>query len=105
MTLDETSLPITNVYKDYKGITQKSGYFFIIINVATKKKSIRFQLVDVLISIYRPPGSYYEFLQEFEDFLLNPVVSVEKAVIVGDLEIPWYNDYTRNLKQPTQKLE
>ncbi|KAF4078917.1 hypothetical protein AMELA_G00187270 [Ameiurus melas] len=49
--------------------------------VAKKNKSIP------LIIIYRPPGPYTEFLSEFADFVSNLVVSVNKALIVGDFNI------------------
>ncbi|XP_053535190.1 uncharacterized protein LOC108267429 isoform X1 [Ictalurus punctatus] len=53
--------------------------------VATKNKSIP------LIIIYRPPGPYTEFLSEFADFVSNLVVSVDKALIVGDFNIHFDN--------------
>ncbi len=37
--------------------------------------------------MYRPPGPYTDFLKELADFLSDILVNVDKALIVGDLNI------------------
>ncbi len=37
--------------------------------------------------MYRPPGTYTDFLKEFADFLSELLVNVDKALIVGDFNI------------------
>ncbi|XP_053481003.1 uncharacterized protein LOC128607830 [Ictalurus furcatus] len=81
------------IYSKNLVVTQKPSYKFNsfeilytgISYVATKNKSIP------LIIIYRPPGPYTEFLSEFADFVSNLVVSVDKALIVGDFNIHFDN--------------
>ncbi len=40
-----------------------------------------------LATVYRPLGPYTDFLKEFEDFLSDLLVNVDKALIVGDFNI------------------
>ncbi len=40
-----------------------------------------------LATVYRPPGPNTDFLKEFADFLLDLLVNVDKALIVGDFNI------------------
>jgi len=51
--------------------------------VRCKKKSL---LSLALATVYRPPWPY-AFLKEFADFLLDLLVNVDKALIVGDFNI------------------
>ncbi len=37
--------------------------------------------------MYRPPGPYIDFLKELAYFLLDILVNVDKALIVGDFNI------------------
>ncbi len=48
------------------------------------KKSV---LSLALATVYRPLGSYTDFLKEFADFLSDLLVTVDKALIVGDFNI------------------
>ncbi|XP_076831223.1 uncharacterized protein LOC143476767 [Brachyhypopomus gauderio] len=45
-----------------------------------------------LVTIYRPPGPYSEFLQEFAEFLSELVLTIERFVIVGDFNIHYENE-------------
>ncbi|XP_060770970.1 uncharacterized protein LOC132881920 [Neoarius graeffei] len=84
------------IYNDYLGVTQKPGCKFNtfevlhthIMYVASKNKST--QLIPLLI-IYRPPGPYSEFLSEFADFISDLVISLDKALVVGDFNIHFDN--------------
>ena len=82
------------IYNDNLGVIQKPLHKFNafevlytnITYVATKNtQSI------TLIIIYRPPGPYSEFLCEFTDFISNLVISLDKALIVGDFNIHFDN--------------
>ncbi len=41
----------------------------------------------VLVTVYRPPRPYTDFLKEFADFLSDLLVNVDKALIEGDFNI------------------
>ena len=45
-----------------------------------------------LVTLYRPPGPYTEFLSEFSDFLSALVVNSDKILIVGDFNIHMDNE-------------
>ena len=45
-----------------------------------------------LVTLYRPPGPYTEFLSEFSDFLSALVVNSDKILIVGDFNIHMVNE-------------
>ncbi len=47
----------------------------------------KYVLSLALATVYRPPGPYTDFLQEFADFLSDLLVNVDKALIVGDFNI------------------
>ncbi len=49
-----------------------------------QKKSV---LSLALATVYRPPGLYKVFLKKIADFLSDLLVNVDKALIVGDLNI------------------
>ncbi len=49
-----------------------------------QKKSV---LSLVLVTVYRPPRPYTDFLKEFADFLSDLLVNVDKALIEGDFNI------------------
>ena len=40
-----------------------------------------------MVTLYRPPGPYTDFLEEFSDFLSTLVVQAEKILILGDFNI------------------
>ncbi|XP_076118485.1 uncharacterized protein LOC143099274 [Alosa pseudoharengus] len=40
-----------------------------------------------VVTLYRPPGPYTEFLEEFSDFLSTLTIQTEKILILGDFNI------------------
>ncbi|MGL5674004.1 MAG: hypothetical protein ACRDC9_13155, partial [Plesiomonas shigelloides] len=40
-----------------------------------------------LVTVYRPPGPYADFLQEFACFLSNLLINFDKVLLVGDFNI------------------
>ncbi len=48
------------------------------------KKSL---LSFALATVYRSPGPYSDFLGEFANFLSDLVITVDRALIVGDFNI------------------
>ncbi|KAI5607668.1 hypothetical protein C0J50_6988, partial [Silurus asotus] len=40
-----------------------------------------------LVTVYRPPGAYAEFLQEFASFLTDLLLNFDKVLLVGDFNI------------------
>ncbi len=57
------------------------------LNVKLSDKLNKSVLSLALATVYRPPGPYTDFLKEFADFLSDPLVNVDKALIVGDFNI------------------
>ncbi|XP_076854807.1 uncharacterized protein LOC143509873, partial [Brachyhypopomus gauderio] len=89
---------VATIYDSDIGISQKFGFKFNsfehliltvsnVSNLTSNKVSQSF----MLITIYRPPGSYSEFLQEFSDFLSHVVLSADKVIIMGDFNIHFEN--------------
>ncbi len=56
-----------------------------------QKKSV---LSLALATVYKPPGPFTDFLNEFADFLSDLLVDVDKALIVGYFNI--HVDNTNN---------
>uniref|UniRef100_A0AAY4DRN7 Reverse transcriptase domain-containing protein n=1 Tax=Denticeps clupeoides TaxID=299321 RepID=A0AAY4DRN7_9TELE len=80
------------IYKDNLGITHKprqglNSFEILYTNITHVVSQNKNPKCIPLIIIYRPPGPYSEFLSEFTDFVSNLVVSVDKALIVGDINI------------------
>ncbi len=57
------------------------------LNVKLSDKQNKSVLSLALATVYRPPGPYTDFLKEFADFLSDLLVTVDKALIVGDFNI------------------
>ncbi len=57
------------------------------LNVKLSDKQNKSVLSFALATVYRPPGPYTDFLKEFADFLSDLLVTVDKALIVGDFNI------------------
>ncbi len=57
------------------------------LNVKLSDKQNKSVLSLALATVYRPPGPYTDFLKEFADFLSDLLVTVDKALIVGDFDI------------------
>ncbi len=57
------------------------------LNVTLSDMQNKSVLSLALATVYRPPGSYTDFLKEFADFLSDLLVNVDKALIVGDFNI------------------
>ncbi len=57
------------------------------LNVKLSDKQNKSVLSLALATVYRPPGPYTDFIKEFADFLSDLLVTVEKALIVGDFNI------------------
>ena len=50
------------------------------------------QPVTSIVTLYRPPGPYTEFLSEFSDFLSPLVINSDKVLIMGDFNIHMDNE-------------
>ncbi len=57
------------------------------LNVTLSDMQNKSVLSLALATVYRPPGPYTDFLKEFADFLSDLLVTVDKALIVGDFNI------------------
>ncbi len=57
------------------------------LNVKLSDKQNKSVLSLALATVYRPPGPYTDFLNEFADFLSDLLVNADKALIVGDFNI------------------
>ncbi len=78
---------VATIYSDILNVTQKTGYRFdsfeiLMLNVKLSDKQNKSVLSLALATVYRPPGPYTDFLKEFADFLLDLLVTVDKALIV-----------------------
>ncbi len=83
---------VATIYSDILNVTQKTGYRFdsfkiLMLNVKLSDKQNKSVLSLALATVYRPPGPYTDFLKEFADFLSDLLVTVDKALIVGDFNI------------------
>ncbi len=83
---------VATIYSDILNVTQKTGYRFnsfriLMLNVKLSDMQNKSVLSLVLVTIYRPPGPYTDFLKEFADFLSDLLVNVDKALIEGDFNI------------------
>uniref|UniRef100_A0AAR2M4G4 Reverse transcriptase domain-containing protein n=1 Tax=Pygocentrus nattereri TaxID=42514 RepID=A0AAR2M4G4_PYGNA len=80
---------IATIHAKALGVNQKAGPTFssfevLVLNIleqGTNKHSF------LLITIYRPPGPYSQFLQEFSEFLSSLITFSNKILIVGDFNI------------------
>ncbi len=70
--------------KQDTGLTH-SKYLCSMLNCQISKINLSYLLA--LATVYRPPGPYTDFLKEFADFLSDLLVTVDKALIVGDFNI------------------
>ncbi|XP_051991563.1 uncharacterized protein LOC127650285 [Xyrauchen texanus] len=88
---------VATIYSEVFGVTQRTGYKcksfeLIMLNVTpsnTNKKSLS---SFTLSTVYRSPGPYSDFLSEFANFLSDLVVTVDRALIVGDFNIHIHNE-------------
>ncbi len=79
---------VITIYRDILNVTQKTGYRFnsfeiFMLNVTLSDMENKSVLSLALATVYRPP----DFLKEFADFLLDLLVNVDKALIVGYFNI------------------
>ncbi len=83
---------VATIYSDILNVTQKTGYRFnsfeiLMLNVTLSDMLKKSVLSLALATVYRPPGPYTDFLKEFAGFLSDLLVTVDKALIVGDFNI------------------
>ncbi|XP_052464754.1 uncharacterized protein LOC128021527 isoform X1 [Carassius gibelio] len=83
---------VATIYSDILNVTQKTGYRFnsfeiLLLNVTLSDMQKKSNASLALATVYRPPGPYTEFLKEFADFLSDLLVTVDKALIMGDFNI------------------
>ncbi|XP_052392085.1 uncharacterized protein LOC127939525 [Carassius gibelio] len=83
---------VATIYSDILNVTQKTGYRFnsfeiLLLNVTLSDMQKKSNVSLALATVYRPPGPYTEFLKEFADFLSDLLVTVDKALIMGDFNI------------------
>ncbi len=57
------------------------------LNVTLSEMLNKSVLSLALATMYRPPGTYTDFLKEFADFLSDLLVNVDKELTVGDFNI------------------
>ncbi len=83
---------VATIYSEVFGVTQRTRYKFksfelIMLNVTPSNINKETLSSFTLASVYRSPGPYSDFLGEFANFLSNLVVTVDRALIVGDFNI------------------
>ncbi|XP_052463142.1 uncharacterized protein LOC128020352 [Carassius gibelio] len=83
---------VATIYSDILNVTQKTGYRFnsfeiLLLKVTLSDMQKKSNVSLALATVYRPPGPYTEFLKEFADFLSDLLVTVDKALIMGDFNI------------------
>ncbi len=83
---------VATIYSDILNVTHKTGYRFnsfeiLMLNVTLSDMQNKSVLSLALATVYRPPGPYTDFPQEFADLLSDLLVNVDKALIVGDFNI------------------
>lgn len=83
---------VATIYDSVLGITQNSGFeakSFELLNlkVAGPSPASKTPYSFLLITVYRPPGPYTEFLSEFADFLAAVALISARVIIVGDFNI------------------
>ncbi len=81
------------IYSDILNVTQKTGYRFdsfeiLMLNVKLSDKQNKSVLSLALATVYRPARPIYRFSKKnLQMFLSDLLVNVDKALIVGDLNI------------------
>ncbi len=64
-----------------------NSFEILLLNVTLSNMQNKSVLSLALATVYRPPGTYTDFLKEFADFLSDLLVNVDKALIVGDFNL------------------
>ncbi|KAJ8359885.1 hypothetical protein SKAU_G00164100, partial [Synaphobranchus kaupii] len=85
---------IAAIYQSTLRLTPKCGHTFSSFEVLSMN-CVQHDLAKIrgnmqssfLVSVYRPPGPYSDFLIEFAEFLSCLAISADKVVIVGDFNI------------------
>ncbi len=82
---------VATIYSDILNVTQKTGSRFdscrntmLNVNCQIANKSV---LSLALATVYRPARAIYRLSKEFAGFPLDLLVTVDKALIVGDFNI------------------
>ncbi len=84
---EESSRQLMSVWLFHIKKTQRRLHRLHMLNVKLSDKQNKSVLSLALAPVYRPPGPYTDFLKEFADFLSDLLVTVDKALIVGDFNI------------------
>ncbi|XP_056301953.1 uncharacterized protein LOC130214336 isoform X1 [Danio aesculapii] len=84
---------VASIFSDILNVNQRNGLMFgsfevLALNVMLPDTMQKPMLSLALITIYRPPGPYVNFLKEFSDFISDLLVKTDKILIVGDFNIP-----------------
>ncbi|XP_058248684.1 uncharacterized protein LOC131354733 [Hemibagrus wyckioides] len=83
---------VGTIYNNSLTVTQKTGPRFnsfevLVLNVALSDRHKKSLLSLALATVYRPPGPYGDFLNEFSHLLSDLLISFDKVLIVGDFNI------------------
>ncbi|XP_058241014.1 uncharacterized protein LOC131349392 [Hemibagrus wyckioides] len=83
---------VATIYNNSLTVTQKTGPRFnsfevLVLNVALSDRHKKSLLSLTLATVYRPPGPYGVFLNEFSHLLSDLLISFDKVLIVGDFNI------------------
>ncbi|XP_056587301.1 uncharacterized protein LOC130407959 isoform X1 [Triplophysa dalaica] len=83
---------VATIFRDFLTVTRRTMHTFkssemLALNITVPNKSKKSLVSLTLVTVYRPPGPYTNFLIEFADFLSDLLVNVDKVLIVGDFNI------------------
>ncbi|XP_058233585.1 uncharacterized protein LOC131344990 [Hemibagrus wyckioides] len=83
---------VATIYNNSLTVTQKTGPRFnsfevVVLNVALSDRHKKSLLSLALATVYKPPGPYGVFLNEFSHSLSDILISFDKVLIVGDFNI------------------
>ncbi|XP_049331164.1 uncharacterized protein LOC125799151 [Astyanax mexicanus] len=88
---------VATIYDSMLGISQNSqldakSFEVLSLKVAGPSPASKTQHSFLLITLYRPPGPYSNFISEFADFLAAVILLSDKIIIVGDFNIHFEKD-------------
>ena len=99
---------VATIYNSNLTMAPKFEYKFksfevLVLNLMQPDKTSRSNVPLTIVTLYRPPGPYSDFMTEFSEFLSSLVIKTDNIIVLGDFNIHM-DDANNSLASAFQSL-